>query len=100
MTQFGFPLQPPVGTQSARHDHADKRHKPTPGMPGQIELPDQLSGAIERLVQNGWLQTEQELIRLALVEFIHRHQAELTEQFQREDIAWALAQASSNQSQV
>jgi Arc/MetJ-type ribon-helix-helix transcriptional regulator len=66
----------------------------------QIELPDQLAGAIQRLVQNGWFQTEREIIRLALVEFIHRHQAELTEQFQREDIAWALAQIPPNQPQV
>jgi Arc/MetJ-type ribon-helix-helix transcriptional regulator len=63
----------------------------------QIELPDQLAAAVKRLVQNGWFQTEQEIIRLALVEFIRRHQAELTEQFQREDIAWALAQIPSNQ---
>ena len=58
----------------------------------QIELPDQLSSQVRRLVQNGWFQTEQELVRLALSDFIRRHQAELTEQFQREDIAWALAQ--------
>lgn len=63
----------------------------------QIELPDQLASALQRLVQTGWFQTEQEVIRLALVEFIRRHQAELTEQFQREDIAWALTQIPSNQ---
>jgi Arc/MetJ-type ribon-helix-helix transcriptional regulator len=63
----------------------------------QIELPDQLAVAVQRLVQNGWFQTEQEIIRLALAEFIRRHQAELTEQFQREDIAWALTQIQSNQ---
>ena len=63
----------------------------------QIELPDKLADAVQRLVQNGWFQTEQEIIRLALAEFIRRHQAELTEQFQREDIAWALAQIPSNQ---
>ncbi|MGH9873092.1 MAG: CopG family transcriptional regulator [Pyrinomonadaceae bacterium] len=62
----------------------------------QIELPDQLAVAVQRLVQDGWFQTEQELIRVALIEFIHRHQAELTEQFQREDIAWALMQIPSN----
>jgi Arc/MetJ-type ribon-helix-helix transcriptional regulator len=66
----------------------------------QIELPDQLAGAMRRLVQTGWFQTEQEVVRLALVEFIRRHQAELTEQFQREDIAWALTQIPSSQPQV
>ena len=66
----------------------------------QIELPDQLADAMQRLVQAGWFQTEQEVIRLALVEFIRRHQAELTEQFQREDIAWALSQIPPSQPQV
>lgn len=63
----------------------------------QIELPDQLASAVRRLVQNGLFQTEQEIIRLALAEFIRRHQAELTEQFQREDIAWALTQIPPDQ---
>lgn len=66
----------------------------------QIELPDQLFSAVQRLMQNGWFQTEQEIIRLALAEFIHRHQAELTEQFQREDIAWALTQIPPDQPRV
>ena len=66
----------------------------------QIELPDQLAGAMQRLVQNGWFQTEQKIIRLALVEFIRRHQAELTEQFQLEDIAWALKQIPPDQPQI
>jgi Arc/MetJ-type ribon-helix-helix transcriptional regulator len=66
----------------------------------QIELPNQLAAALQRLVQNGWFQTEQEIVRLALVEFIRRHQAELTEQFQREDIAWALSQIPSQPSPV
>lgn len=66
----------------------------------QIELPDQLAVAVRRLVINGWFQTEQEIIRFALVEFIRRHQAELTEQFQCEDIAWALTQLPSKQPQI
>ena len=66
----------------------------------QIELPNKLAVAVRRLVQNGWFQTEQEVIRLALVEFIHRHQAELMEQFQLEDTAWALTQIPSNQPQT
>ena len=66
----------------------------------QIDLPDKLAVAVQRLVQSGWFQTEQEIIRLALIEFIRRHQAELTEQFQREDIAWALTQIPPHQTQV
>jgi Arc/MetJ-type ribon-helix-helix transcriptional regulator len=62
----------------------------------QIDLPNQLADAVRRLVQNGWFQTEQEIVRLALTEFIRRHQAELMEQFQRDDIAWALSQVPPN----
>lgn len=58
----------------------------------RIELPDKLAGELHQLVQAGWFQSAEEAIRLALVEFLRRHQAALTEQFQREDIAWALSQ--------
>jgi len=34
-------------------------------------------------------------MRLALVEFVRRHRFELMEQFQRDDIAWALTQKES-----
>ncbi len=66
----------------------------------QIELPNHLAATLQQMVQNGWFQTEQEIVRFAHVEFIRRHQAELTEQFQREDIAWALEQIPSSQPQV
>jgi Arc/MetJ-type ribon-helix-helix transcriptional regulator len=65
----------------------------------QIELPSHLAATLRQMVESGWFQTEQEIIRFALVEFIRRHQAELTEQFQREDIAWALSQIQSPQAQ-
>ena len=64
----------------------------------QIDLPDQLSSELQRLVDAGLFATEQEIVRLALLEFLRRNQATLTEQFQREDIAWAVAQAPSNPS--
>ncbi|MDQ3684028.1 MAG: ribbon-helix-helix domain-containing protein [Acidobacteriota bacterium] len=64
-----------------------------------IELPDKLSGELQRLVQAGWFQTEQEVIRLALAEFMRRHKTMLSEQFQREDIAWALTQAQQKQAE-
>ena len=60
----------------------------------QVEMPNHLAASLEQMVQNGWFQTEQEIVRFALVEFLRRHQAELTEQFQREDIAWALSQTT------
>ena len=58
----------------------------------QVELPDKLAGEVEALVRAGWFHSEDELIRLALAEFVRRHQFELLERFQREDIAWALRQ--------
>jgi Arc/MetJ-type ribon-helix-helix transcriptional regulator len=59
----------------------------------QIELPEQLAQAIDVLVQQGWFSSEEEVIRFALLEFLRRHRPlGLLEQFQREDIAWALRQ--------
>jgi Arc/MetJ-type ribon-helix-helix transcriptional regulator len=58
----------------------------------QIEVPDQLADEIDNLVKAGWFTSEGELARLALTDFIRRHRFELLEQFQREDIAWALQQ--------
>ena len=58
----------------------------------QIELPDKLAAELDTLVQTGWFRSEDEIVRLALVEFVRRHRFELLERFQREDIAWALQQ--------
>ncbi len=60
----------------------------------QLELPLQLAGELHRLVERGWFQNEQEAIRAAVLEFVRRHQFTMNEQFQREDIAWALAQTT------
>jgi Arc/MetJ-type ribon-helix-helix transcriptional regulator len=51
-----------------------------------------LAAELEALVQKGWFRNEDEVVRMALVEFVRRHRFELLEQFQREDIAWALQQ--------
>jgi Arc/MetJ-type ribon-helix-helix transcriptional regulator len=58
----------------------------------QVELPEKLVAEIEALVAGGWFADEEEVVRLALTEFISRHRFALLEQFQREDIAWALQQ--------
>jgi Arc/MetJ-type ribon-helix-helix transcriptional regulator len=58
----------------------------------QVELPDKMAGELEALVKGGWFTDETEIVRLALIEFIRRHRFTLLEQFQREDIAWALQQ--------
>ena len=57
----------------------------------QVELPDKVAAELEGLVRDGWFPSEAEIIRLALAEFV-RHPFTLTEQFQLEDIAWALQQ--------
>lgn len=57
-----------------------------------LELPEQVARDIEGLVRSGWFRDEAEVVRLALVEFLGRRHLELTEQYQREDIAWALQQ--------
>ncbi|MES1167008.1 MAG: ribbon-helix-helix domain-containing protein [Pseudomonadota bacterium] len=58
-----------------------------------VELPDPLADEVARMVRDGWFQTENELVRAAVAEFLRMHQAELQERFQREDIAWAVAES-------
>jgi Arc/MetJ-type ribon-helix-helix transcriptional regulator len=58
----------------------------------QIELPEKLVAVLDTIVQQGWFRSEEEVLRLALFEFLRRHPLALTEQFQREDITWALRQ--------
>jgi Arc/MetJ-type ribon-helix-helix transcriptional regulator len=58
----------------------------------QVELPDKITAELESLVKDGWFNDETEIIRLAVTEFMHRDRLTLLEQFQREDIAWALRQ--------
>lgn len=57
----------------------------------KVEVPDPLAKQIEDLVTEGWFANEEEIARLALAEFVHRHRFQLEEQFQREDIRWALS---------
>ena len=56
----------------------------------QIELPEKLAHELDMLVQEGWFHSAEEAIRFALLEFLRQHRLELLEQFQREDITWAL----------
>jgi Arc/MetJ-type ribon-helix-helix transcriptional regulator len=58
----------------------------------RIELPEKLAMEVESLVEAGWFQNADELIRMALMEFLRRHRLELAEHFMREDIEWALGQ--------
>ena len=58
----------------------------------QVEISDQLAQEIETLVGKGWFADGSELMRMALIEYIRRHRFELMEQYQRDDIDWALTQ--------
>jgi Arc/MetJ-type ribon-helix-helix transcriptional regulator len=61
----------------------------------QVEFPDNIADQIEAFVRAGWFQNEHELVRAAVAEFLRNRQPELTEQFQREDIAWAIQQTKA-----
>lgn len=61
----------------------------------EIELPDKVAVQLNELVHDGWFKDEAEIVRIALLEFIRKHHFELLERFQREDIAWALAQKTA-----
>jgi Arc/MetJ-type ribon-helix-helix transcriptional regulator len=63
----------------------------------QVELPEKIADELEQLVKAGWFRSEEEAVRLALVEFLRRHRFELLERFQREDIEWALKQKGATQ---
>lgn len=58
----------------------------------RIELPEKLTHELDLLVQQGWFHSAEEATRFALLEFLRRHRLELLEQFQRDDITWALRQ--------
>jgi Arc/MetJ-type ribon-helix-helix transcriptional regulator len=57
-----------------------------------IELPDKLAEALDTLVKQGWFHSEAEVLRFALLELLRQQRLTLHEQFQRDDIAWALRQ--------
>lgn len=55
----------------------------------QVELPERLAQSLRELVQEGWFASEQEIVRVALLEFLQRSHRQLAEQFMLEDIEWA-----------
>jgi Arc/MetJ-type ribon-helix-helix transcriptional regulator len=58
----------------------------------EVQLPEPVATELDALVKRGWFANENEIVRLALLEFARRNRFALIEQFQREDIAWALEQ--------
>jgi Arc/MetJ-type ribon-helix-helix transcriptional regulator len=63
----------------------------------KIDLPDEVAEELEVMVRAGWFASDDEAVRLALQEFIRRRRLEITEEFQREDIAWAVSQKAAGQ---
>jgi len=58
----------------------------------QVGLPEKLAAEIEVYVKTGWFNSEAEVIRAALMEFVRRNRVDLLERFMRDDIEWALKQ--------
>jgi len=58
----------------------------------EVQLPEPVATELDALVQHGWFANKNEIVRFALLEFARRNRFALIEQFQREDIAWALQQ--------
>lgn len=56
----------------------------------KIDVPERLAQQVEDLVTTGCFASLEELTRLALADFVQHHRFELQEQFQRDDIQWAL----------
>jgi Arc/MetJ-type ribon-helix-helix transcriptional regulator len=58
----------------------------------EVQLPEAVATELDALVKRGWFANENEIVRLALLEFARHNRFALIEQFQREDIAWAIQQ--------
>ena len=56
----------------------------------QVELPDKLAAEINVYVNAGWFDSEGEVVRAALLDFVKRHRIDLLERFMRDDIEWAI----------
>jgi len=55
-----------------------------------VELPDEVDSELKNMVAAGWFASQDEAIRMALLEFLKTAKLHLTEKFQMEDIQWAL----------
>lgn len=56
-----------------------------------VEMPDALAEAVEELVRKGWFLDEAAVARQALIDYLRRNPLGYQEQFQQEDIRWALS---------
>ena len=56
----------------------------------QTEVPEQLYKKAKALVQEGWFRDEKDVFCEAIRRFLTTHQAELMENFVRDDVEWGL----------
>jgi Arc/MetJ-type ribon-helix-helix transcriptional regulator len=56
----------------------------------EAKIPDQLDRAIDALVEGGWFESRDQVVREAIRRFLDAHQPELIERFVREDVEWGL----------
>ena len=61
-----------------------------------LKVPDGLAQEVANLVRAGWFASEEEVVRLALAEFLQRNKFRLQEEHQLEDIRWALGLKDAN----
>jgi len=62
----------------------------------EVDVPDALAREVEQAVRSGWFGSEEEAVRVALLDFVQRQRFALVECQQRDDLAWALRQARPN----
>ncbi len=58
----------------------------------RVDFPDKIADQVDSLVHGGWFLDENQLFRTAIGELLKSRKLELAEEFQREDITWALQQ--------
>ena len=58
--------------------------------PLPAQVPDRLLQQAQRLVEQGWAGTVQEVVNESLRRYLESHSDALAEQFIREDVAWGL----------
>jgi Arc/MetJ-type ribon-helix-helix transcriptional regulator len=63
----------------------------------QVELPDQMAREVQNVIETGVFENAEEVVRVALREFITHRRFELLEQQQLQDIAWALGEKPASQ---
>jgi Arc/MetJ-type ribon-helix-helix transcriptional regulator len=56
----------------------------------EAKIPDQFDRAIDALVEGGWFESRDQVVREAIRRFLDAHQPDLMERCIREDVEWGL----------